>query len=211
MKLPRLYPILDTASLEKRAFPMVEAAEAMIEGGAGILQFRHKGFYSRRVFDEARQVGELCRQFGALWVVNDRADIAKMIEAGLHLGQEDLPPEAARRIMGAGAIIGLSTHNTEQIRVARVEPVDYLALGPVFATGSKERPDPLVGVEGVRKWRKLTDRPLVAIGGITRENAADVLAAGADSVAVIGDLLPEFCTRESLRRRMKEWQQLTGK
>ena len=208
MRLPRLYPILDTELIQKRSLPLLDAAQAMLAGGAQILQLRHKGHYSRRLFEEAERIGELCRQYGAAWIVDDRADIAKLLNAGLHLGQEDLPPTHARKIMGTGSTIGFSTHNAEQLLAAKKEPVDYLAIGPIFRTGSKLNPDPIVGLGQLEKWRPLTGRPLVAIGGITRGNAAEVLAAGADSVAVIGDLIPEACTIESLQQRIEEWLQV---
>lgn len=211
MKLPPLYPILDAESLARLSCPLEVAAEAMLEGGARILQLRHKGHFSRMVFEQAERIAELCRSAGAIWIVDDRADIAKLLDAGVHLGQDDLPPKLARRIMGSGATIGFSTHNAEQLRAAADEPADYLAIGPIFQTPSKRKPDPVVGIERLSQWRPLTPRPLVAIGGITRENAASVLAAGADSVAVISDLLPEVCTRESIRQRMDEWQQLVNK
>lgn len=211
MRLPRLYPILDTASLERRSFPVLDAAEAMLEGGAEILQFRHKGHVTRRVFEEAKLVGEMCGRHEAFWVIDDYADVAKLLDAGLHLGQDDLPPAAARKIVGETTVIGFSTHNSEQLRAAAAEPVDYLAIGPIFETGSKQNPDPVVSLEFLAECRFLTQRPLVAIGGITRENAASVLAAGADSVAVISDLLPDACTKASLRKRMEEWRQLTTK
>ena len=163
------------------------------------------------MFEQAERIGELCRSAGAIWIVDDRADIAKLLDAGVHLGQDDLPPKLARRIMGSGGTVGFSTHNAEQLRAADDEPADYLAIGPIFRTPSKRKPDPVVGIERLSQWRPLTPRPLVAIGGITRENAASVLAAGADSVAVISDLLPEVCTRKSLRQRMDEWQQLVNK
>ncbi len=208
MTLPRLYPILDTASLAGRNCPVETAAEAMLTGGARILQFRHKGHYSRTVFEEAERVAALCRRAGALFVIDDRADIALLLDAGLHVGQEDLPPQDARRLLGPGRVLGFSTHNAAQFAAALAEPVDYLAFGPVFPTASKENPDPVVGLETLRELRK--DRPLVAIGGIRRANALDVLAAGADSVAVINDLLPETCTFQSLRARMEEWQRLVS-
>ena len=211
MILPRLYPILDTSSLEQRSLPVLDATEAMLEGGAEILQFRHKGHVTRQVFEEASRAGEICHEHEARWVVNDYADVAKLLDAGLHLGQDDLPPTAARKIVGEPAVIGLSTHNPEQLRAAAAEPVDYLAIGPIFETGSKQNPDPVVGLELLATCRSLTQRPLVAIGGITRENAAAVLAAGADSVAVISDLLPEACTKADLRQRMEEWRLLTTK
>ncbi len=205
MPLPRLYPILDTAALERRGFPLLLAAEAMLEGGARILQLRHKGHFTREMFDQAEYVGKLCRHFGAAWIVNDRADLAMLLGAGLHLGQDDLAPADARRLMGSGAFIGYSTHNEAQLRAAASEPVDYVALGPIFATASKAKPDPAVGLEGLRAWRGLSARPLVAIGGLTLENASTTLAAGADSVAAIGGLLPGELSKKSLRRRTEEW------
>lgn len=205
MRLPRLYPILDTASLAQRGLAPEAAARGMLAAGAGILQFRHKGFYSREVFEDLRRVAAMCREAGALFVVDDRADIALLVEAGVHVGQQDLPPGEVRRILGPNRIVGFSTHNEEQLRAAAAEPVDYVALGPIFGTASKERPDPVVGLKELRRLRSLTQRPLVAIGGITVENAGQVLAAGADSVAVIAGLLPEPCTEETIRERMREW------
>jgi len=205
MMLPKLYPVLDTGALTARGISLATAAEAMLDGGARILQIRHKGHFTRGVFSEAERVAELCRRWSALLVVNDRADVAALLGAGVHLGQEDLRPEDARRIVGPEAVIGYSTHNAEQLREAASAAVSYVALGPVFATGSKERPDPVVGVAKLREWRVLTERPLVAIGGITLENAAEVLAAGADSVAVISGLLPEPSTPAAIGRRVSEW------
>jgi thiamine-phosphate pyrophosphorylase len=208
MGLPRLYPILDTGMLAQRSCDAVLAAEAMIEGGARILQFRHKGHCSRPVFGEAEKLANLCRRAGALFVIDDRADIAILLDAGVHVGQDDLPPQDARRLIGPGRLLGFSTHNEAQLRAAAAEPVDYVAFGPIFGTSSKEKPDPLVGLEELRRLRTMETRPLVAIGGITRENALAVLEAGADSVAVIGDLLPAECTFESMRERMEQWQNL---
>jgi thiamine-phosphate pyrophosphorylase len=124
------------------------------------------------------------------------------------VGQDDLPPRDARKLLGGDATIGFSSHNVNQLCAAGGEPVDYVALGPVFATASKRNPDPVVGVEEVRRCRALLEKPLVAIGGITTENALDVLRAGADSIAVIGGLLPMASTAQSLRQRMEQWQQL---
>ncbi|MGQ9634819.1 MAG: thiamine phosphate synthase [Bryobacteraceae bacterium] len=208
MKLPRLYPILDTGILGRRGLTPVKAGGAMLEGGARILQFRHKGSYSRAVFEQAEQVAELCWQTGALFVIDDRADIALLLNAGVHVGQQDLPPADVRRLIGPQQILGFSTHNEAQLRAAAEEPADYLALGPIFETASKQKPDPVVGLDELRRLRPLDPRPLVAIGGITRENARAVLEAGADSVAVIGDLLPQDCSYESIRARMEEWQQI---
>jgi len=208
MTLPRLYPILDTQTLVARACPVTAAAEAMLAGGARILQFRHKGQFARAAFEQAERVAELCRRAGALFILDDRADIARLLDAGLHLGQDDLPPADARRLLGPEGVIGFSTHNQAQFAAALAEPVDYLAFGPVFPTATQENPDPVVGREGLRRVRRMTDRPLAAIGGITRSNALEVLAAGADAVAVINDLYPDPCTPETLHTRMEEWQQL---
>jgi thiamine-phosphate pyrophosphorylase len=208
MKLPRLYPILDTESLAARGISLRSAAAAFLEGGAAILQIRHKLHWSRAIFDDTRQIAALCREAGAQFVVNDRADIAMLVDAGLHVGQDDLSPRDARKLMGRDAMIGYSSHNVNQLCAAGGEPVDYVALGPVYATASKRNPDPVVGVEEVRRCRALIEKPLVAIGGITAENALAVFEAGADSIAVIGGLLPEDCTAYSLRQRMEQWQQL---
>jgi thiamine-phosphate pyrophosphorylase len=199
--IPAFYPLLDPSS----GLPATEAAEAILEAGARILQFRHKGFFSRDVFDEAERIAALCRDAGALFVINDRADIARLLDAALHLGQDDLPPADARRIMPPHRIIGFSTHNADQLRAGDREPVDYLAIGPIFATGSKQNPDPVVGLDQLRTLRALTQKPLVAIGGITRDTARSVLEAGADSVAIIGDLNPQPSTKASLRARAEEW------
>ena len=207
MTLPPIYPILDTASLGSRDFPATQAAEAWLQGGARILQFRHKGHWSRAVFEEAERVAALCREAGALFVVNDRADMAALVGAGLHIGQDDLAPVDARRVIGPDALLGFSSHNARQLAAAAAEPIDYVAFGPVFPTASKQNPDPVTGLEELRRCRMLTRKPLVAIGGITCDNVSAVFEAGADSVAVIAGMLPEQCTLESLRERMKQWQQ----
>jgi thiamine-phosphate pyrophosphorylase len=207
-QLPRVYPIVDTATLRRRNFKPVHAAAALLEGGAKILQFRHKGFWSRDVFAEAEQIAALCHSTSALFVVNDRADYAMLLQAALHLGQEDLSPADARKVIGDEAIIGFSTHNPDQMRAAAFEPVNHVAFGPIFATASKERPDATVGLEGLATVRALTGRPLIAIGGITQENAVLCWRAGADSVAVIAGMLPAECTPQSLRARAEEWLEL---
>ena len=211
MKLPRVYPILDTAALEARGMSLERAARAMIEGGAGILQFRHKGHWSRSLYGEAQRIARLCGEEGVIFVVNDRADMAMLLGAGLHVGQDDLPPREARRLIGPDAMLGFSSHNPRQLCEAGGEPLTYVAIGPIFPTPSKQNPEPVVGLEQLRECRALAEKPLVAIGGITRKNAASVLAAGADAVAVISDLLPEPCTAGSLRERMEEWQRLVTK
>ena len=204
--LPRLYPILDSQSARHRGLASIDAARAMLAGGARILQFRHKEQWTREVFAEAECIAALCATAGVPFVVNDRADVAALLHAGLHVGQQDLLPRDARAVLGPQSMLGYSTHNADQLRAAAGEPADYLALGPIFSTSSKANPDTEVGLENLRAWRSLTSRPLVAIGGITRRAALDALAAGADSVAVIGDLLPEAGTLASIEERMREWQ-----
>jgi thiamine-phosphate pyrophosphorylase len=208
MTFPRVYPILDTQSLAAKACDPETAARAWLDGGAQILQLRHKRQWTRPVFEQAERIAGACRKRAAMFVINDRADMAKLLRAGLHVGQDDLAPTDARGLLGAEAFLGYSTHNPQQLDAAAAEPVNYLAFGPVFLTASKENPDPVVGLDDLRACRARCQRPLVAIGGVTRQNVSAVFAAGADSVAVIGDLLPEDCTGANLRRRMEEWQQL---
>ena len=205
MSLPRLYPILDTAALERCGVPLLEAAIGMIEAGAHILQLRHKGHFSRDLFETAAHLAVLCEQARIGLVINDRVDMARLLNAHVHLGQDDLMPVFARQLCGPDTILGLSTHNREQLVAANSEPVDYHALGPIFATASKANPDPVVGLEALAEWRPLSQRPVVAIGGITIENASQVLRAGADSVAVITGLIPETPNRKTIRERTEEW------
>jgi thiamine-phosphate pyrophosphorylase len=208
MKFPRVYPILDTQLLSAKECDPETAATAWLDAGAGILQFRHKVQWTREVFEQAERIAAQCRDRQAIFVVNDRADMAKLLNAGLHVGQDDMPPGEVRQLVGEEALLGYSTHNQQQLENASAEPVDYVAIGPIFPTSSKQNPYPVVGLDGLRRCRALSTKPLVAIGGITRETAASVFAAGADAVAVIGDLLAETCTGATLRRRMEEWQQL---
>lgn len=210
IELPRVYPILDTETLARRGCPPETAALALLEGGARVLQFRHKGPYSRAVFEQAEIVAAHCRAAGVPLIVDDRADMALLLDAGLHLGQSDLPPRDARRLLGPARILGFSTHNPEQFAAAVAEPVDYLAFGPIFPTRSKQNPDPVVGLGALQEMKKQAGL-LVAIGGINRDNALGVLAAGADSVAVIHDILPETCSFSTLRARMEEWLTLVSK
>jgi thiamine-phosphate pyrophosphorylase len=212
-RLPSVYPILDTASLAARRADPVAAAEALLQGGAAILQYRHKEFWSRNRVDEARRIAELCRTAGALFIVNDRADYAAAfrhqgLPAGLHVGQEDLTPADARTVIGPEAVLGFSTHNAPHLEEAARQPADYLAFGPVFPTATKRNPSPVTGVEVLRSLRPLTHRPLVAIGGITLVNALSCFRAGADSVAVISALLPDPFSPQALERNMREWQRL---
>ena len=209
-RLPVFYPILDTGLLARCGLPATTAAEAILEAGARILQFRHKDFFSRAVFEEAERIATLCRNAAALFILNDRADVAALLGAGMHLGQDDLAPADARKIVGPECIIGFSTHHREQLHAADAEPADYLAIGPIFATASKHNPDPVVGLEELRALRAITKKPLVAIGGITRETARSVLESGADSLAIIGDLYPQPLTKSALRKRAEAWLQATG-
>ncbi len=206
--LPRLYPLVDTGLLAGRGFPVEPFAEAILDAGARLLQLRHKDPYTRDDFAMALRLAALCESAGALLVVNDRADIARLTGAALHLGQDDLPVSAARKLLGPNATIGLSTHNETQVRAAASDPVNYLALGPLFPTASKQNPDPVVGTAEFARLRSITSRPLVAIGGITRANALEAIVAGADSVAVISDLIPGELTSRAVRARTEEWLQL---
>lgn len=210
IKLPRVYPILDSEALSRRGIAMEVAAGAFLEGGAGILQIRHKGHWSREIFAAGKRIAQLCREAGAQFVVNDRADFALLLDADLHIGQDDLAPRDARKLMGPDPVIGFSSHNVDQLCAAGGEPVDYVALGPIFGTASKLNPDPVVGIAELRRCRALVEKPLVGIGGITLENAPDVWDAGADSVAVIAGLLPETASARSLRECMEQWRSLSG-
>ena len=205
LRLPKLYPITDA---RLSGLSHAEQVRRLASGGATFIQLREKHADPRDFGHEAAEAAAVARALGVLLIVNDRADIALASgAAGLHLGQDDLDPAAARRVVGDDFLIGYSTHNVEQAVAAARLPVDYVAIGPVFATGTKENPDPTVGLEGVARVRSALGArvPLVAIGGITAENAPSVLAAGADSVAVVSALLdpPEEIgqrTREFLAR-----------
>jgi len=187
---PRLYAIVDAAFFLKTE-DLAAFAEELVAGGCTLLQYRNKSGHARVMLEQAR---ELRRRVGgtAKLIMNNRADLCLVAEfEGVHVGQDDLSPESVRSIIGPGRWLGVSTHNPEQMQQAGQTSADYLAIGPVFSTSRKDRPDPVVGLEGVRRARQLTRKPLVAIGGITRGNAASVIDAGADSVAVISDLLRE--------------------
>jgi len=186
--IPRLYAIMDPARLGGR-WPAAAARE-FISAGVRLIQFRDKHASSRQLYETCTVLRQLLHESGCLLVVNDRADVARAVEAdGVHLGQADLPVEMARRVLAAGQWLGSSTHSLEQVVEADGTTADYIAFGPIFPTASKENPDPAVGLEGLRQARRATRKPLVAIGGINLQNARQVLAAGADSVAVIGGLL----------------------
>jgi thiamine-phosphate pyrophosphorylase len=185
---PFLYPILDAELLAGR--PCGAAVAQLARGGARIVQLRAKGVSDRVLFALAQEALGAARESSILFVVNDRPDVALMLGAdGVHLGQDDLPPAEARRLLGADAIVGWSTHSLEQLDHAADEPVDYVAFGPVFPTATKRDADPVVGLAALRAARARTVRPLVAIGGITADNARETAAAGADGLAVISGLL----------------------
>jgi thiamine-phosphate pyrophosphorylase len=188
LQIPHLYAIVDAEQIGA-ASPLA-ICRMLLDAGVRLIQYRNKRASSRDLFEVCRQLQLSVRQAGGIFIVNDRVDLALAVDAdGVHFGQEDLPVELARRVLGKRLFIGTSTHSLEQMREADKTSADYIAFGPIFPTQSKERPDPVVGIEGLREARKLTRRPLVAIGGITRENAPAVIAAGADSVAVIRDLV----------------------
>jgi len=188
--LPRLYAILD-ASYFSDSQILFSTAEEVLVGGVTLLQYRNKTGNAREMLEQAR---ELKRRLGGSvkLIMNDRADLCLAAGFdGVHVGQEDLSPESARRVIGERLWLGVSTHNPEQVKEADKTSADYVAIGPVFSTTSKANPDPVIGLEGIRNARALTRKPLVAIGGINRANCRAVIEAGADSVAVISDLMRE--------------------
>jgi len=200
--LPTLYVILDAGMLTE---PAGVTAQKLMEAGVKLLQYRAKNATARELWNESRAIAEAARRAKCTFIVNDRPDVAYLAGAdGVHVGQDDLEVEQARQLMGPGRWVGVSTHNLEQFRKAAASSADYIAVGPIFQTSSKANPDPVVGTKLLRHVRALTEKPIVAIGGITLELAADVLAAGADSVAVISDILkakdPAATAREFIRR-----------
>ena len=188
--LPRLYGILDR-SLFPETDSLYGSAKKMAAGGVTLLQYRNKSGNARQMLDQARELKRLVGD-SVKFIMNDRADLCVAAGFdGVHLGQDDLSPEGARTVIGENLSIGVSTHNPKQVAAADQTSADYIAIGPVFATSSKANPDPAIGLEGIREARRITRKPLVAIGGITRANCLSVVDAGADSVAVISDLIRE--------------------
>jgi thiamine-phosphate pyrophosphorylase len=229
-QFPRFYPIIDAMYFSAAADPVsaiVQFACELLQAGASLIQYRNKSGDARMMLSQARELHRAV-QYRAKLIMNDRVDLCMAAGFdGVHLGQDDLSPAAARRIfqqarhglvshpsvknaegwgtlMRADLWIGYSTHNVDQLQEAEQTPVDYLAIGPVFATTSKANPDPVIGLEGVRQARRITAKPLVAIGGITRQNCKSVLEAGADAVAVISDVV------ESPRKSVEEFLRILG-
>ena len=186
-KLPKIYPITDTLIT---GLSHAEQIERLAAGGASLIQLREKRASAREFYQAARDGMLMARRLGVQIIINDRVDIAIAVKAdGVHVGQDDLPPDRARLLLGESRILGFSTHTLEQALAADVAPVDYVAIGPIYQTSTKERPDPVVGLETVSEIRRRISKPLVAIGGITLDGARAILEAGADSVALISDLL----------------------
>jgi len=186
--LPRLYPIMDATNVDS-PHELIAFARQLMSGGASLIQYRNKKGSARECLSHARQlrvtVGESVRL-----IMNDRADLCLAAGFdGVHLGQDDLSPHGARSLIKQGKWLGVSTHNLQQAIAAEATSADYIAIGPIFATQSKERPDPAVGLDGLKEVRAATRKPLVAIGGITLSNCCSVIDSGADSVAVISGLL----------------------
>ena len=186
-RLPRVYPITDT---QISGLSHADQVVVFAERGATVVQLREKRATALEFYEQASAALAIAVERGVQLIINDRVDIALAIGAlGVHLGQDDLPPEAARRLLGDDAVIGYSTHSVSQALEATRLPIDYLAIGPIFATSTIENPDPVVGLDGLRAVREVVGSiPLVAIGGITPANSGEVIQAGADSVAMISGL-----------------------
>jgi thiamine-phosphate pyrophosphorylase len=184
---PPLYAVLDVDMLR---MPPADCAESFAGAGVKLIQYRAKHASARECFDACVNLLTRLAERNMRLIVNDRPDIAVLAgTGGVHVGQEDLPPDQARRICGQELWVGVSTHNLEQVRAANLTSANYIAVGPIFSTSTKENPDPVVGTEFIREARKLTRKPIVAIGGITLDHAAEVYEAGANSIAAVRDLL----------------------
>lgn len=206
LQLPRIYPITD---VRLSGLSHTKQLDGLIAGGATLIQLREKQASPRDFYESAEKAIGASRASGVPVIINDRVDIALLLgSAGVHLGQNDLPPEKARSILGDEAVIGYSTHSVEQARHARALPVDYIAIGPIFVTSTKQNPDHVVGLDGLRAVREAAgDIPVVAIGGIDAGNVVSVLEAGADSAAIIGALVSDGA---AIARRMEHLASLVG-
>jgi thiamine-phosphate pyrophosphorylase len=195
-RLPRLYPILDAGLLQQAGLSIALFAQQLRDAGIRFLQYRDKEASDAVVLERAAILRRIFPPSDSCLILNDRVSLVRAAGYdGVHVGQDDPSPAEVRTALGPGILIGVSTHGEDQLRAAAAGPADYVAIGPVYATNSKQVPDPIVGLEGVRVARAITSKPLVAIGGIGRLNAAAVIEAGADSVAVISDLLPDPAKR----------------
>lgn len=198
-----IYAIYDTR--QRASVSCADAMAAWALAGIRVLQYRHKGEFDRQRIAECEQAAQLARASGVLLIVNDRADVALLTgAAGVHVGQEDLAPADVRKLLPGAALVGHSTHNPAQLAASLEMPVDYVAAGPVFATGSKVNADPVVGTGFIRQARAMTRLPLVAIGGITGENLAAVLREGADAVALIGGMMSGCATPAQMETRARD-------
>jgi len=205
MRWPTLYAIADGRVLASRGVEIAQFAAELRAGGVQLLQYRNKSGGPQEVLRNAAVIREVMAGSGCRLMMNDRADLAVLAGfGGVHVGQGDLSPEDAKAVVGAERWVGVSTHTEEQVRAADLGCADYVAVGPVFATGTKLDAAPVVGLEGVRRTRALTAKPIVAIGGISRENARSVIDAGADSVAVISGLFVDGETVEKVARDFLE-------
>jgi thiamine-phosphate pyrophosphorylase len=199
--LPRLYVILDAALITS---PERDCALSLAEAGVRLLQYRNKSAPARQYLDSSRELAEALCPRGVTFLVNDRPDVAFLSGAsGVHVGQEDLEVEQARSVAGQDKLVGVSTHNFEQFNKAVTSSADYIAIGPLFSTTSKANPDPVVGLDFLRRVRGLTDKPIVGIGGISLDRAKSVIEAGADSVAVISGVLSAPNPSQSARQYLE--------
>jgi thiamine-phosphate pyrophosphorylase len=196
--LPRLYVILDAALITS---PERDCALSLAEAGVRLIQYRNKSAPARQYLDSSRELAEALHPHGVTFIVNDRPDVAFLVGAsGVHVGQDDLDVEQARGVAGQDKLVGVSTHNLEQFNKAVASTADYIAIGPLFSTTSKAKPDPIVGLAFLRRVRGLTDKPIVGIGGISLDRAKSVIEAGADSVAVISGVLSAPNPSQSARQ-----------
>jgi thiamine-phosphate pyrophosphorylase len=206
--LPRLYAIVDAQVLASRDLALQSFAEELRAAGISLIQYRDKKASPQHILQAASVLRNAFAGAQCRLILNDRADLAVLANFdGVHVGHLDLTPDDARRVVGPGRWVGVSTHNDEQVRTAGQTSADYIAIGPVFATGTKLDTEPVIGLEGVRRARALTRKPLVAIGGITRANARSVIDAGADSVALISGLLPPG---ETIAKVVRDFLDLLG-
>jgi thiamine-phosphate pyrophosphorylase len=186
--LSGLYIILDPSVCPAR--PLVEVLTTAAEAGASLFQYRNKTASMKDAYVEALALRQAAAKAGVLFIINDRCDLALAVDAdGVHLGQGDLPLDLAKKVMGPDKLIGISTHNPDQVREATAGKPDYLGFGPIFKPGSKQGHDPVVGLEGLRAMRSLTSLPVFAIGGIQIDQAGEVMRAGANGVAIISAIL----------------------